>query len=129
VAAFISSKRHQGNPLTGAFAQPPAVNIGEDEPEGYWTQAAMNLRSAASYRTANAQLEEALLELEHFADPDDLRRVQDAWEVFRDQQAEFTASQYAGGTVVPLIRASEAEALTRQRLDWARAEVEERRKL
>lgn len=130
LTAFVSSKRRaeklQKEPEAVAAI---AVDAEGDEPDGYWTQFAMNQRAAAALRTADARLEEALLELEHFAGSDELTRVQDAWERFRDEQADFAASQYAGGSIAPLIKASEAEALTLDRIAWARAEVEERRKL
>ena len=128
--AFVSSKRRAGVLLASASAQTEVFREETAvEPEGYWTQAAMNQRADASFRTVDAQLAEALLELEHFSDGEHLRSAQEAWEHFREQQAEFAASQYAGGSIAPLIAASEAQAVTEQRLAWARAEIEERRRL
>lgn len=127
VAAFVSSKRRESALLTKAD-QPPSLTAREDAmPDGYWTQAAMTERAAASLRTANAQLEETLVELEHFVGSDALREVQSTWERFRDEQAAFAGGQYEGGSIAPMIRAAEAEAITQQRLAWARAELEEQK--
>jgi uncharacterized protein YecT (DUF1311 family) len=86
----------------------------------------MNQRAGASLQIATAQLEAVLLELEHHVGEEELRAVQTTWENFRDQQSNFAADQYKGGSIAPLIRASEAEAITQQRLAWARAELEDR---
>ncbi len=94
------------------------------EPEGYWTQGAMNARASAAYNTATAQLHEALLNLSHYLG-EDLWEVQAVWEQFRDKQIELARAQFEGGSLAPFIAASEGEALTRQRLAWAQASLEE----
>lgn len=125
VEAFISRKRREGVLITQTADETPATED-DKRPAGYWSQASMNQRAGASFQTATAQLEEVLLELEHYVSEEHLRAVQETWERFRDEQADFAASQYEGGSIAPLIRASEAEAITQQRLAWARAELADR---
>lgn len=133
VDAYVRGKRQRRTALAklpGAAADAAAAEAAlapsssAEEPEGYWTQAAMNQRAAASYATAIAQLREVLLELEHY-DGAGLWEAQAAWEAFRDKQAELAAAEFEGGSIVPLIRASEAASLTEERIAWARARLAE----
>lgn len=129
---YVLKKRREDSLLASAEARidEEAQAEGEGrEPEGYWTQLAMNQRAYAALHTAEARLAEALLELEHYEDPEQLGQVQAAWEQFKDAQVKFAGSLYEGGSIRPLIEAGEALALTEQRLAWVLAETEERRRL
>lgn len=122
VDALIRTKKRQSR----------TAEVAEElrEPDRYWTQAAMNMRAGAAARTADAQLDEALVSLSGFLSEDEeeaLRATQEAWTTFRDRQADFAASEFEGGTMQPLIRAAERESLTRGRLAAILATIEERK--
>ena len=127
IDGFVRRKgREQEIATGGSLGSSRADPAATPEPDGYWTQYAMNVRATASLATAQAQLNESLLELEHYVG-EALEPVQASWEAFRDRQIELVAAEYVGGSIAPLIKASEAEELTRQRLAWAQAYIEELR--
>lgn len=101
----------------------------DHRPQSYWTQSAMNARAAASFNTVDAQLTEALTSLRCLVseeEGDALDLAQAAWERWRELHADFQSLQYKGGSIVPLIRASEAEAVTERRLIEVKADIAQR---
>lgn len=100
------------------------------EPSGYWSQAEMNHRAYAALDVEDARLNALLVELGGLVEPaekDALADAQGAWLVYRDQEAEFAAGEYEGGSIQPLIRASEAASLARERASRIQAFISERR--
>jgi uncharacterized protein YecT (DUF1311 family) len=100
------------------------------EPKRFWTQTAMNMRAYASAKTADAQLQQALTDLLLLLSPEEekvLDQLNSAWSEYRDKQSKFAAAQYTGGSIMPLIRSSEYENVTLQRLKTVLADVEERK--
>jgi uncharacterized protein YecT (DUF1311 family) len=127
VEQFIRGKEREAEIAAEDEPVPEQIDESRNEPAGYWTQTAMNQRAAAAYRVADAQLRQVLLELEHYCG-DEFYRAQKAWEEFRDRQVEFARSEWDGGSIAPLIAAVEAETLTRQRIAWAQATLEQRKR-
>lgn len=126
VEAFVWGKRREAE-IALQQSTPAAADEPSNEPEGYWSQAAMNERAGAGYQTASAQLQEVLLELAHYVG-EELWRTQEAWEEFRDRQMALARAEFEGGTIAPLLAASEGESLTRERIAWAQAALEERKR-
>ena len=129
MAVFIAGKQ-RGRPTGEAPSGQMQVKSADDEddkPQSYWTQGAMNGRAWASAHVADAQLQQALLELEHYAEDGELAQVQAAWEAYRDKQVSFAGNQFAGGSMASGVCALEREALTLQRLAWVTSEVADRR--
>ena len=100
------------------------------EPDRYWTQSEMNLRAYAEYEVENAKLRQAIAELEGLVGENaHFREAQEAWETYRDREAEFAAGVYEGGSIQPLIRATELSVLTRERLARMEATIRDRRQI
>ena len=55
---------------------------------------------------------------------EELRRLQSAWDVYRDQDAEFVSSKYKGGSIRPQIHAQRLEYLTRSRIEEIKELIE-----
>jgi uncharacterized protein YecT (DUF1311 family) len=54
-----------------------------------------------------------------------LEAAQDAWEIYRDRNAEFVASAAEGGTLYPVLRLAEMLEMTRRRSDELQERLEE----
>ena len=116
--------------LRAKVRETDAVSGVHEEPSTYWTQAEMNRRAYAALEVERAQLAALIAELEgllDFGEREALRASQAAWVAYRDKEAEFAASEFEGGTIQPLIAASEAASLTRERIGRLQAFVTERR--
>ena len=82
------------------------------------TTAAMRACMDAALIAETQAMEEALAALLERVDPPRstlLIEAQAAWEIWRDREAAFAASQAEGGTLAPLLALSEAFALTEAR--------------
>lgn len=123
VESFLRGKHRERTLLAEPQMEPAVLESEGHEPDGYWTQAAMNMRAAATLKTAEAQLNEAVLELSHYYG-EKVWPLHKAWEEFRNGQATMMGN-HEGGSLAPLLWASEALSLTRQRLAWANAQLEE----
>lgn len=94
-----------------------------------WTQAAMNERAGINFRKSQIKLEETAMKYKRLLDPEEemaFHRVQDAWQEYCDRQAEFAASEYAGGSMAPLVFSSEKEVITEARARELEAAYKER---
>ena len=109
-------------------ANAKAIRSEDEEPQHYWTQGAMNERGWAEYELERARLGQALAEFGTLlGNTDQLQRVQEAWESYRDEAAEMAAAEVRGGSIQPLIRSGELTSLTRERLARVLADIEDRR--
>lgn len=103
----------------------------EPEPDTYWTTHSMVDRATASLGVREAELEAVLAELRSLL-PDArgalLENSQEAWCAYRTAEAHLAASEFEGGTIMPIIRASEAESMTEERIKRVRAMVAEVRR-
>jgi len=127
MAIFLATKQRDlpNSPReTESSERPDDMLLGGEFPS-HLTQLAMNQRAGAAAIVADAQLDQALLELEHFADAEGLASVQRAWKAFRKRQVQFAGDQF-DGSMVPSIRSHEYEALTLERLAWVKAELKQR---
>lgn len=79
----------------------------------------MNLSKGDELRDEEAQLTAALDEANKLdgIDRAALSALQTAWTDWADTQANLVASQVEGGSMYPMIWASEKAALTRERID------------
>jgi uncharacterized protein YecT (DUF1311 family) len=93
------------------------------------TQAAMNLVAAAQVVDVETALQIEIERLRLQLDHDQMSlfiAAHEHWERFKAAQAEYVASQYEGGSIQPLIRSSEINALTTQRLAQVASDLRER---
>ncbi|RYF31221.1 MAG: DUF1311 domain-containing protein [Comamonadaceae bacterium] len=100
------------------------------EPDSYWTQGEMNHRARVDLELQDAELAVLLAELGGLVGEKrrvELDAAQEAWVRYRDLEAGFAASEYTGGSIMPLIRASEAASLTRERVAHIRAFLDDRK--
>jgi uncharacterized protein YecT (DUF1311 family) len=94
------------------------------------TQAEMNTTARERYERASIRLHlirDGLLRLLSPTErvlQDDTQRT---WEAYRDHQANFAAAQFEGGTIQPLVRATELERLTIERAAILETDLEFKR--
>lgn len=83
------------------------------------TQIAMNLSMGDELRDEEAQLTAAMDEAVklHGIDRDALSALQTSWTQWADAQASLVASQVEGGSMHPMVWASEKAALTREQIE------------
>lgn len=83
------------------------------------TQAAMNASASDDLHREETELAETLSEVVALEgiDSDALRALQEGWTEWADAQAALVASQVEGGSMYPMIWASEKMVLTRERRD------------
>ena len=82
------------------------------------TQLEMNQSSYEDFEKAELAMEQALRRLQSILDGaslSELEASQSAWKIYRDKQVAFASGFYRGGSIGPLIRNSEAAALTNAR--------------
>jgi uncharacterized protein YecT (DUF1311 family) len=90
------------------------------QPGAPLTQADMNERAAAAAAEAEQELKIVLDRLRRRLDTtrqEKLSESQLAWDTFCVRQAEFLASEYAGGSLRPTVYASSKQATTRRRIE------------
>ena len=88
------------------------------------TQAEMNQQAYNAFSDSDGKLESVLKIVREELSDDlltELEKSQEAWTIYRNAQADLLAKQYEGGSIQPLIRATELERLTISR----RAEIED----
>lgn len=83
------------------------------------TQTSMSINAGDRLRGEEARLTEVLKEVTSLdgIDRDALQSLQTAWGKWADDQANLVAKQVEGGSMYPMVWASEKEALTRERID------------
>ncbi len=83
------------------------------------TQTDMNMCAFESFERADTQMVEVFERArEHFSDKEMKERFvqsHEVWRQYRDNHCEFSADQYKGGTIRPLILAACMETLTQER--------------
>ncbi len=111
--------------------QVDAATRSEEQEEIRETQADMNHRAFAMLQLADANISAAIAELRPMLSEEEKNALTDAqelWVAFRDSAAEFEALQFEGGSMQPLVRASEKASLAEARLQQIKAIIEARRK-
>ena len=96
-----------------------AQQVREIEMNTAMTQAEMNIVAAEAYRKAQRKLDQTIEEMKVYFSPEECARfdkANQAWRTYQKIHADFVASQYDGGSIQPLIRASALEAVTIARI-------------
>lgn len=81
-----------------------------------------------SFEAANEELVSIYNRLHERLDPERKARLeaaQDAWEIYRDRNADFVASAAEGGTLYPVLRLAAMLEMTRRRSDELQERLEE----
>ncbi len=97
-------------------------------PQKIVTQLEMSQSSYEDYEKADLEMQQALRRMQAILDSmslDELEASQSAWSAYRNKQVLFASGFYRGGSIVPLIRNSEAAALTNARAKELAAVYEE----
>lgn len=83
------------------------------------TQAAMNEQAGEQAQNAEDDLKAVIARLDPTNSSKSLRAAQEAWEGYRERQAEFRSgiNSPTRGSIAPMIYASEVEKITRARID------------
>lgn len=86
----------------------------------HMTQAEMNQEAGRRADVARQQMQRAIIALERSGwmnteQETALKETQDRWEHYAQSQAEFAAAEFVGGSMAPLIFASELESATLSR--------------
>lgn len=98
----------------------------------YMTQAEMNMEAGRRADVARQQMERAIVALERSgwlneAQIAALKDAQERWENYARSQANFAALEFEGGSMAPLIFASELESATVSRIGELKRMLEEMR--
>lgn len=83
----------------------------------YMTQIEMNVEAGRRANVAQQQMERAIVALKRsgWLEPpqiSNLDKAQENWGVYAKSQAEFAAAEFEGGSMAPLVYASELESVT-----------------
>ena len=83
----------------------------------HMTQAEMNVEAGRRANVAQQQMERAIIGLKRsgWLEPpqiSNLVKAQENWEAYAKSQAEFAATEFEGGSMAPLVYASELESVT-----------------
>jgi len=109
-----------------------ANRIGETLSSKTITQAEMNEAASLSLQATNIKLDHVISELKKHFNPAEIagfNQAQDAWENYQKVNAEFAASQYEGGSIMPLIYASTLESAAITRLVELESELKLRKNI
>lgn len=96
--------------------------------EDAMTTAEMLQCTGKSFDAANEELVSIYNRLHERLDPERKARLeaaQDAWEIYRDRNADFVASAAEGGTLYPVLRLAAMLEMTRRRSDELQERLEE----
>ena len=96
--------------------------------EGAETQSAMNMCAAKKFKEADAVLNRAYNELASKLEADARARLKTAevsWLKYRDDNCEYEAAPFEGGSMQPLIRSSCYERMTKARTAELREQIKE----
>ena len=83
----------------------------------HMTQAEMNVEAGRRANVAQQQMDRAIIGLKRsrWLEPpqiSNLDKAQENWEAYAKSQAEFAATEFEGGSMAPLVYASELESVT-----------------
>ena len=87
--------------------------------KGIWTQLALNERAQAAFKIIEAHLSSEIARWNTLLNVEELTyfyNSHELWTAFREAQATFSASEYRGGTIAPMIYWGEMFEKTQQRL-------------
>ena len=98
----------------------------------YMTQAEMNMEAGLRADVAQQQMERAIVALERSGWMEEgqistLKEAQAHWGKYAKAQADFAAAEFEGGTMLPLVYASELESITVSRTGELKRMQEEMR--
>ncbi|HZC38182.1 MAG TPA: lysozyme inhibitor LprI family protein [Sphingomicrobium sp.] len=99
------------------------------EPDAFQTNAAMKMRTSAAYEVAEAELNQALMDLRLLVGEHEwecVQKAQEHWRAYRRALEEWTLRQWEGGTGAGLAAGLVGMAETERRADEIRAQVEQR---
>lgn len=106
-----------------------AIGFGSQLTHGQ-TQADMNEQAARDAQKAddalNATYKELLAQLDAKGQ-EKLKTAQRAWLKFRDAEADLTADQYRGGSILPMIYSQSLQRLTEARTAQLKAHINDRK--
>jgi len=114
----IMGKANSAKTLAAAY-QEQAVQIYAADHSEHMTQADMNRHATASFHRAEERLAALVEDLrQHLSGVslDAFDNSQHAWLRYRETSADFQSSQYDGGSIQPLIKASALESVTISRI-------------
>ena len=98
------------------------------EGEGAETQSAMNMCADKKFKAADAVLNRVYNELASKLEADARARLKTAevsWLKYRDDNCEYEAAPWDGGSMQPLIRSSCYERMTKARTEELRGQIKE----
>lgn len=104
--------------LRAKVRQADAAISATEEPDRYWSQVEMNGRAFSALQVAEAKMGVELVDLSGRLDDrqqHELDDAQAAWLEYRDRHSSFVAGEYEGGSILPLVHASESTLLTNER--------------
>lgn len=98
----------------------------------YMNQVEMNMEAGRRADVARQQMERAIVALEHSgwmkaSQVAALKQTQENWESYAESQAEFASAEFEGGSMAPLVYASELESVTVSRTGELKRMLEEMR--
>ncbi len=96
-----------------------AQQVREIELNDAMTQLEMNAAAAHAYRKAERKLDTVIEQIKEFFSPEECElfdKANNAWRLYQQENADFLASRYEGGSIQPLIHASALETVTIARL-------------
>ena len=104
--------------LSASYAE-EAGRISEMLMSNAMTQLDMNEAASRAYDITNIKLEHVISEIKKYFEPNQIESFNEAqaiWREYQKKNAEFSASQYEGGSIQPLIYASALEKTAISRL-------------
>jgi uncharacterized protein YecT (DUF1311 family) len=113
------------------LAAAPAQKQTQQDPckgEGAETQSAMNMCAAKKFKEADAVLNRVYNELASKLEADARARLKTAevsWLKYRDDNCEYEAAPFEGGSMQPLIRSSCYERMTKARTEELRGQLKD----
>jgi uncharacterized protein YecT (DUF1311 family) len=96
------------------------------EMDSLMTQEEINIVAEQSYRKTQRQLDKVIEQIKDYFSPEKCVRfdkVNQAWWIYLQSHADFSASEYEGGSIQPVIYASTLETATIARLVELEAEL------
>ena len=98
------------------------------EGEGAETQSAMNMCAARKFKEADAALNRVYNQLAAKLEADaraKLKAAEVSWLKYRDDNCEYEAAPFDGGSMQPLIRSSCLERMTKARTEELRGQLKD----
>lgn len=111
--------------LSASYAE-EAGRVSEMLMSNAMTQTEMNQAASRAYDITNIKLEHVISEIKKYLEPKEIESFDEAqalWREYQKKNAEFSAAQYEGGTIQPLIYATALEKTAIGRLVELEEEV------